>query len=64
MGVPSAQIVALQRHFPLKETRALGEMADSRSGEGGVQDELEHLMRPSSEEASRDYQVMSKGLRT
>lgn len=39
MNTTSARIVALQYHFPLKETGALEEMADSRSGPGNVQDE-------------------------
>ena len=64
MSIFSAQTVALKYHFPLKETRALGEMADSRSGIENVQDELEHLFITHSEEASRDYKVMSKGLRS
>ena len=39
MSIFSAQTVALKYHFPLKETRSLGEMADSRPYAGNIQDE-------------------------
>lgn len=39
-------------------------MTDCRSGEENVQGELKHLIIPNSEEASRDYKFISKGLRS
>lgn len=39
-------------------------MTDSKSGEENVQGELKHLVIPNSEEASRDYKFISKGLRS
>lgn len=55
---PQCQIVTLQYHFPPKEARALGEMAESRSGTEHVQGELKHLVIPNTEEATRGYKVM------
>ena len=44
MNNTSDRIVALQYHYPLKETGALEEMTDSRSGTENVQDVLGHLI--------------------
>lgn len=41
-----------KKHFPLKGTRLLGEIADSRSGTGNVQDETRIFTTPESKKAS------------